>query len=63
MLDYILEAFTVSNSQACKFRYRNGSKSIRLAIRYSPSDSKTPEDIVTHFADILRYALGVSLST
>jgi hypothetical protein len=52
----------MSKSQVCKFKYRNGSKSFRLNIRYHPVDSKSPEEIMSNFAGILRYALGVSLS-
>jgi hypothetical protein len=53
----------MSNSQVCKLRFKNGSKSFRLNIRYYPTDSKHPDEIMANFADILRYALGVSLST
>ncbi|MFW9804957.1 MAG: hypothetical protein ACFFFC_20065 [Candidatus Thorarchaeota archaeon] len=52
----------MSNSQVCKFRFKNGSKSLRLNIRYYPVDSKGPEEILANFVGILRYALGVSLS-
>ena len=46
----------------CKFRFKNGSKSLRLNIRYYPVDSKQPDEIVTNLTNILRYALGVSLA-
>jgi hypothetical protein len=52
----------MSNSQVCKFRYKNGKKSLRLNIRYHPVDSKQPEEILANFASILRYALGVTLN-
>lgn len=53
----------MSNSQVCRFSYRNGSKSFRLNIRYHPVGSKQPEEIMANFVDILRYALGVSLGS
>lgn len=59
----VVGGFAMSNSQVCRFRYRNGSKSFRLNIRYYPVDSKHPEEIMANFADLLRYALGVSLGS
>jgi len=58
----VVGGFAMSNSQVCKFKFKNGSKSFRLNIRYYPADSKEPGEIMANFVDILRYALGVSLS-
>ena len=52
----------MSDSQVCKFNFRNGSKSFRLNIRYYPAESKKPEEIVANLVDVLRYSLGVSLA-
>lgn len=46
----ISEVFLMPNSQVCTLRIRNGSKSLRLNIRYSPSKSGSD------FAPILRAA-------
>ncbi len=51
----------MSVSQVCRFRYRNGSKSLRLSIRYYPGDSMSLDEITADFVGILRYSLRVSL--
>ncbi|MFQ5834203.1 MAG: hypothetical protein ACE5H4_15980 [Candidatus Thorarchaeota archaeon] len=52
----------MSESQVCTFRFRNGLKSIRFNIRYFPSDSRHPEEIVAHLTNMLRSALVASLA-
>lgn len=61
MLD--LEVFHMTNSQVITLRLKSISNSLRINIRYSPSDSKLPEEMSSDFAAILRSATAYFMNT